>query len=98
MEKDIITKHMENKQTAMMDFAVHLRQMKNQLMKDYQNQRADYYVVRIFEGLELKALGFLGQEKEQIVNAHIHGDENHTFNSSKIEEYANDYYKETYEL
>jgi len=36
-------------------------------------------------------------EKEQIVQAHIHGDENHTFNSSKIEEYANDYYNETYE-
>lgn len=35
-------------------------------------------------------------EKEQIIDAHIYGDENHTFNSSKIEEYANDYYNETY--
>jgi len=35
-------------------------------------------------------------EKEQIIDAHIHGDENHTFNPWKIEEYANDYYNETY--
>jgi len=35
-------------------------------------------------------------EKEQIINARIDGDENHTFNSQMREEYANDYYNETY--
>lgn len=60
-----ITKH-----TAMYDFMTHIREMKNQLMKDWQNQRADYYMVRILEGLELKAYGFLTQEKEQIEDAY----------------------------
>jgi len=35
-------------------------------------------------------------EKEQIINARINGDENHTFNSMMREDYANDYYNETY--
>ncbi len=35
-------------------------------------------------------------EKEQIINARIDGDENHTFNCQMREEYANDYYNETY--
>lgn len=35
-------------------------------------------------------------EKQQIIDAHVFGDENHTFNSMMREEYANDYYKETY--
>jgi len=35
-------------------------------------------------------------EKEQIINARIDGDENHTFNSMMRESYANDYYNETY--
>ena len=35
-------------------------------------------------------------EKQQIMNARIDGDENHTFNSQMREEYANDYYNETY--
>jgi hypothetical protein len=35
-------------------------------------------------------------EKEQIINARINGDENHTFNSMVREDYANDYYNETY--
>jgi hypothetical protein len=35
-------------------------------------------------------------EKEQIINARINGDENHSFNSMVREEYANDYYNETY--
>lgn len=35
-------------------------------------------------------------EKDQIINARIDGDENHTFNSQMREEYANDYYNETY--
>lgn len=61
---------MENKQTAMYDFLVHIRKMKKQLMSDYQNGNASYYMVKIFEGLELKAYGFLAQEKEQIIDAH----------------------------
>jgi hypothetical protein len=36
------------------------------------------------------------KEKEQIINARIDGDENHTFNSMMREDYANDYYNETY--
>ena len=64
---------METKQTAMYDFLIHLRLMKNQLQRDYQNQRADYYMVRILEGLELKAIGFLAQEKEQINEAWENG-------------------------
>lgn len=35
-------------------------------------------------------------EKKQIIDARIDGDENHTFNSMVREEYANDYYNETY--
>lgn len=35
-------------------------------------------------------------EKQQIIDARVDGDENHTFNSMMREEYANDYYKETY--
>jgi hypothetical protein len=35
-------------------------------------------------------------EKDQIINARINGDENHTFNSMVREDYANDYYNETY--
>lgn len=89
---------MENKQTAMMDFAVHIRQMKNQLMKDYQNQRADYYVVRIFEGLELKALGFLGQEKEQIKDAWLSGQDDGATICTPNQYYPDEkYYNETYE-
>lgn len=34
--------------------------------------------------------------KEQIINARVDGDENHTFNSQMREEYAEDYYKENY--
>lgn len=77
-----------SKQTAMYDFAIHIRKMKHQLMREYQDRRADYYVVRLFEGLELKALGYLGQEKEQIEDAYMDA-----YGNSKEPE---DYYNETY--
>jgi hypothetical protein len=84
---------MVDKQTAMYDFLVHLRLMKNQLMREYQNQRADYYMVRILEGLELKAHGFLAQEKEQIIEfANEYAD--HKYYGTKT---AEEYYNETYE-
>lgn len=35
-------------------------------------------------------------EKQQIIDAHVYGDENHTFNCMMREEYASDYYNETY--
>jgi hypothetical protein len=44
----------------------------------------------------IKAKELLQMEKEQIINARINGDENHSFNSMVREEYANDYYNETY--
>jgi hypothetical protein len=82
---------MENNQTAMYDFLVHIRKMKNQLMREYQNQRADYYMVRIFDGLELKAHGFLTQEKEQIIDAYKICD-----NGNASDEDGEQYYNETY--
>jgi hypothetical protein len=36
-------------------------------------------------------------EKEQIINARIDGDENYTLVGNKRKEYAEQYYKETYE-
>jgi hypothetical protein len=46
--------------------------------------------------IEAKIESLLAKEKEQIIDARIDGDENHTFNSQMIESYANDYYNETY--
>jgi len=46
--------------------------------------------------IEDKIESLLKVEKEQIINARIDGDENHTFNSMMRESYANDYYNETY--
>ena len=57
---------MKNKQTAMYDFLVHIRKMKNQLMSDYQNGNASYYMVRIFDTLEAQAFSRLEMEKEQM--------------------------------
>jgi hypothetical protein len=82
---------MSNKQTAMYDFLVHIRKMKNQLMREYQNQRADYYMVRIFDGLELKVHGFLAQEKEQIIDSFDEGFKYDIHNGG-----GEQYYNETY--
>jgi hypothetical protein len=82
---------METKQTAMYDFMVHLRLIKNQLLREYQNQRADYYMVRILEGLELKAHGFLTQEKEQLIDAFTSGEHQQGFENE-----AELFYNETY--
>ena len=87
---------MENKQTAMYDFAIHLRRMKNQLMNDWQHQRADYYMVRIIEGIELKAIGYLAQEKEQLMEAWINGDESDCLSEQDNQLFAEQYYNETY--
>ena len=51
--------------------------------------RVDLYEKELYQ--QAKAM-----QKEQIINARIDGDENHTFNSQMREEYANDYYNETY--
>jgi hypothetical protein len=87
---------MENNQTAMYDFMVHIRKMKIQLMREYQNQRADYYMVRIFDGLELKAHGFLAQEKEQIEDAFIQGVVSDCLLEQDERLFAEQYYQETY--
>lgn len=84
---------MVDKQTAMYDFLVHIRKMKNQLMREYQNQRADYYMVRIFDGLELKAHGFLAQEKEQTIEF---ADEYADAVMGGCIKRAEEYYNETY--
>ena len=80
----------------MCDFMVHLRLIKNQLLREYQNQRADYYMVRILEGLELKAHGFLAQEKEQIKEAFWNGDNSDCINEQNSFEFAEQYYNDTY--
>ncbi len=46
--------------------------------------------------IEAKIESLLEVEKEQIINARVDGDENHTFNSMMRKSYANDYYNETY--
>lgn len=79
---------MENKQTALRDLLDQIIEIEDSL----KGSEAIYAVTAI----KVKALVLLKRDRKQIIDAHAHGDENHTFNSSKIEEYANDYYEETY--
>ena len=72
---------MENKQTA-----VEWLESQLDFLSNYMSERDRS---KLFE--QAKQM-----EKEQIINARINGDENHTFNSMVREDYANDYYNETY--
>ena len=83
---------MENN-TAMKDFLIHIREKRNILTRDYQNGRADYYVVRIFEMLEAEAFSRLEKEKEQIETAHFIGSMRP---SNDPYESALKYYEKTY--
>ena len=87
---------MENK-TAMKDFLIHIREKRNILTRDYQNGRADYYVVRIFEMLEAEAFKMLEKEKEQIKGAWLSGQDDGATICTPNQHYPDeDYYNETY--
>lgn len=64
---------MGKNKTAMQDFLIHIREKRNVITRDYQNGRADYYVVRIFEMLEADCFSRLEKEREQIVDAYNYG-------------------------
>lgn len=79
---------MENKQTVVdfLEESIHL----HCLIDDSEDVIIDYNTLsKLF--MAAKAM-----EKQQIINARVNGDENHTFNSQMREEYANDYYNKTY--
>ena len=86
---------MGKNKTAMQDFLVHIREKRNVITRDYQNGRADYYVVRIFEMLEADCFSRLEKEKEQIKNAYKAGcvDEMWELKDTENEEH---YYNKTY--
>ena len=91
---------MANK-TAMQDFLIHIREKRNILTRDYQNGRADYYVVRIFEMLEAEAFRRLENEKEQIKDAYLEASKQTCWSygeepPSDDNIYAEDYYNKTY--
>ena len=80
----------------MHNFLIHIREKKNILTRDWQNGRADYYVIRIFDMLESEAFNLLEMEKQQIIDACHHGVDYEKSPYKNAEEYYDETYGETH--
>ena len=54
------------------------------------------HTIHHLQQVERRLYDLLEEEKEQIINARIDGDENYTLVGNKRKEYAEQYYNETY--
>lgn len=82
----IITATMETKQSAVE--WLHSELHRQCMFDAFAWEDRNYFIKLLEQAKEM--------EKQQIIDAHVYGDENHTFNCMMREEYASDYYNETY--
>jgi hypothetical protein len=80
------------KQTAIQQAITMVRSKIDSIDETLMGKHTIHHLQQIERGL----YDLLEEEKEQIINARIDGDENYTLVGNKRKEYAEQYYNETY--